>query len=261
MNFDISEDFGTIFLKRIKDSVIEKDFSDIAINFEAYEDLNYSLEECLRPLIRCEFPAFYQKSYVEFFLTVANEENVTMERMNNIFEQNEIASIQWSIAESARIDQLIRSPFWVRIYLSSLFIFCDKLEVPLYGEGVVGEYYFLIVESALCLSDPKITILLSRFLEWLHAHVPNDGEHDNDNYFSLLSWLLLRRLAGGTEKQIFNDVKKELLSRKSTINNISFPSMMGGESTWLKLHQAIPLRYGATKNEFDLIINGTVGSL
>lgn len=254
--FTISDDFGTGFLRNVKARLSDDDFFPVRSNFDAYADLNYSLEQVLAPLEIELFPQPKQVRWHEklMYSKAKNDQcdALSLEDINEAFSQDEIASYQWSINESVGYAGLIQCSSWAKTYLAALYIYCSRLDP---SEDVESDYLYAIVEDALAGNCTECSDLFVNFIEWLYDHVPPSPDYDD--YFTLLTWLLLRRLRGGTTEVQFNTVKNKLLSRKYTPTQISTLTVCKRDAAaWFELHKRIPLRYGASNEDFETIILG-----
>lgn len=248
--FKADINFSRVFLESIEKHIPSNGFDLVESGLKMYRELDPAciLEAFLKPLTNKRFPE--GRADGDIFAVAAAMENFLA---SGVPEQNaEIVRYEWWIHEGIGLDTCSKVDGWVKIYISSLFNYCERL-CPFLDVG--GDYYHLIVDAEVrnCSLD-RVNLFLM-FIEWLDACVEVSPEYEN--YYALLSWLLLRRLIGGTSEQQFNLVMNNLRSRQYTKEEInSLPYGEKGCNAWFELHQRIPLRYGATNEDFEAIILG-----
>nr|WP_315201375.1 hypothetical protein [uncultured Albidiferax sp.] len=250
--FLISSDFGSDFLRLVKSKILDEDFLEVKKNFDSYADLNLPFSVISAPLLAEKFPSNKRIGFSnEFVFSMYRSgilENLTSNDLHAAFLQDPIASFHWSIYEAAHFYNLLDCQPWVKAYFSSLFIYCERLEPSL---DVESDYLYLIVDEG----EKELCGKFAKFIEWLIEFVPKDDEYDD--YYLLLTWLLLKRISGDADEEIYKNVVGVLLAKKYTSSQISYLSVCErGQEEWLALHKRIPLKYGIENKVFETIILG-----
>jgi hypothetical protein len=157
----------------------------------------------------------------------------------------------WAIYECG-YEMIATLPAWPRLYVSSLYLYCDDMKLG--SMEIESDYYYmnLVGELEEGVSDCSFQFL--KFLEWHFKNI-RAGE---ENYFPLLSWLLLRRLRGDADEQVYDNVMQVLVANNysSDLMRIFFTNSDRGMNSWLDIHKRIPLRYRYSSHDYERIICG-----
>lgn len=205
--FDSSRVTGSKFIEFIKKQIDMKEFSALSREAGFADPNTFTVEQVVQPLIDEEFPQYDHYEYL------------------------------WAIFESD-LERLRRYSRWMKIYLSSLYIYCNK--VKQWGMVVESDYFYLVVETELDDPDLDSARQFLTFLEWLYEYV--EGDDGYDDFYCLLTWTLLRRLIGATDDELFLRVRKTLSDRIPLERHLSELTVSKRDvSSWFDLHQRIPL--------------------
>ena len=168
------------------------------------------------------------------------------------YPQKDFADFRWAINESeiAHLKQLSQV---LQFYLSSLYIYCNKIEPG--GLDIEGDCYFLTIQSELSTGISQSSEYFLMFIEWLYDHV-EEGEGYED-YYLLLGWLLFRRLRQDGSREIFSKVFDALKNKhypREVLETLTVSE--NGINEWLTLNRQIPGLHGYTPEDFEPIIRG-----
>lgn len=125
------------------------------------------------------------------------------------FPQSEDYEYMWAIHECGP-RALCSHPSALRLYLSALYVYCNKRMV--WTLTVQGDYYYMFVETALAL--PRFRMVAADFLGWLGRSETCDAGYDRR--FCLISEYLLRaaqcqcRIADGIAEQLLGESSLQL---------------------------------------------------
>lgn len=179
-------------------------------------------------------------------------EEITRVLNNYEFPGEGFYEFEWAIYE-CEFDCLRKYSIWMQALLASLYVYCNKRKQ--WGITIDSNYHYLII--SLVLDEPQkkdLALSYLAFLEWLHDHVEADIGYEN--YFSLLTWTLLRRLTGLTNHPRFQKVVDILLKKNYSTDVIETLTVSDlGIEAWYELHQKIPCP-SLLKKQFDQIIRG-----
>ena len=154
------------------------------------------------------------------------------------FPTEDVYDYEWAIYESG-LECLKEYSSWMQLYLAALYVYCNKRRQ--WGITVESDYYYFMIELALDERQrQEILPLCLSFVEWLHDQVVPDTGYDD--YYCLLTWTLLCRLAGGADHPRFLAVVDYLLEEKgySTEELQDLTVSDRGIEAWHELHQRIP---------------------
>lgn len=159
----------------------------------------------------------------------------------------------WAIYECG-FDRIERCSKWVKLYLASLYIYCNKRKQ--WGLKIESDYYYMVISAETNEGVTDCSQQFLRFLEWLHEDVVEDEGYDN--YYLLLSWSLLRRLRNEVSDCVFQDVLRTLISKQYSADNIfALTVSERGGSAWYDLYRSIPMPLNYVETyEFDAIVKG-----
>ena len=159
----------------------------------------------------------------------------------------------WAIYESG-LEVVERCSAAMRVYLSSLYLYCNKRRA--WGMTVECDYYYLLIEAAKQADAGFQPAEILAFIEWLYEHVRADAGYDD--YFCLLSWAFLRRVAGRTGDEHFRQVLAELASRRYSSDRLAELTVSDRwPAAWLELHRDLAPLGGAVDKEFERLICGS----
>ncbi len=143
-------------------------------------------------------------------------------------------------------------PKALQFYLSSLYIFCNKIHC---GQYLDGDFYYLIIRSELTSEISPFSHYYLLFMEWLYEWVA--GQEYYDDYYFLLTWLLLRRLRQDGQQEVFEEVMNALEKKRYSQQTIELLGVRAkGVEAWLALNHQIPGLHGYTPEDFDPLIRG-----
>jgi hypothetical protein len=179
----------------------------------------FSVDELMQPLLRGRFPEDKHYEYL------------------------------WAIYECG-LELLERCSAAMRVYLSSLYVYCNKRRA--WGMTVECDYYYALITTA---KEPGTDFPpdeILAFIEWLIDHV--EAGEGYDDYFCLLSWAFLRRIAGRTGDARFREVLAELVARGYSKERLAELTVSDRwPAPWLELHRSLGPADGAEK-EFERLI-------
>ena len=163
----------------------------------------------------------------EFRLVLASHE----------FPENNFYEYEWAIYESG-YSRIRNHSTWMQLFLASLFVYCEKRKH--FGLEISSDYHYLVLLLALENPDEiNIGSLYLSFLEWLYVHVKPD--YDFDDYYCLLTWLLLRRITNTTDHPDFLTVLDILEKRNYSTEELQELTVSDrGIESWLELHMQTP---------------------
>ena len=163
----------------------------------------------------------------EFILVLASHE----------FPKNNFYEYEWAIYESG-YSRIRNHSNWMQLFLASLFVYCEKRKH--FGLEISSDYHYLVLLLALENPDvKKLGALYLSFLEWLQDHVQPDTGFDD--YYCLLTWLLLRRITNTSDHPDFLTVLDILEKRNYSTEELQELTVSDrGIESWLDLHMQIP---------------------
>ena len=221
--FDSRQTQGTEFVEVLGDKISLKEFDLLRAEAGFNAPNNFPIGSIIHPLLSKQFPSEDPYEY------------------------------EWAIYECG-FDCLWNYSAWMRTYLASLYIYCNKRRQ--WGISIESDYYYLVIETALN-QQPKEIVLVPAFLsfvEWLYDWVEADTGYDD--YYCLLTWMLLRRLSGATDHKRFRKVIDLLLAKRYSRQELSMLTVSDrGIEAWFELHQRIPCPE-ALRTDFERIIRG-----
>lgn len=180
-------------------------------------------------------------------------EAVTRVLLSRQFPHEKEYEYEWAIYECG-FDRLWNYSAWMRIYLASLYIYCNKRQQ--WGITIESDYYYLAIVTALdqkSKEEQLISAFIS-FIEWLNNCVEADTGYND--YYCLLAWTLLRRLSGSTDHKDFRKVVDFLLEKHYSAEELTELTVSDrGIDAWFDLYQKIPCSE-ALKTDFEMIIRG-----
>ena len=221
--FDSQQTQGTEFLKILSGKIRLDEFDLLRAEAGFSFPNNFSIDAIVGVLLSRQFPS------------------------ENLYEY------EWVIYE-CEFDRLRRYSAWMKMYLASLYIYCNKRRQ--WGITIESDYYYLVIETAID-QQPKEKELVPAFLsfvEWLYDWVEADTGYDD--YYCLLAWTLLRRLSDSNEHKCFRKVVDFLLDKHYSIQELSELTVSDrGIEAWFELHQRIPCPE-VLRADFERIIRG-----
>jgi hypothetical protein len=183
----------------------------------------FSVEELMQPLARERFP---EENHYEYL---------------------------WAIYECG-LGLLERCSAAMRVYLASLYVYCNKRRI--WGTTVECDYYHALIHiTRESRTDFRPAELLA-FIEWLNDHVP--AAEGYDDYFCLLSWAFLRRLAGRTDDERFREVIAHLGAKRYSKERLAELAVSDRwPAAWLELNRLLPAAGAGIEKELEHLISGT----
>lgn len=173
--------------------------------------------------------------------------------LNKQFPVKDLYEYEWAIYECG-FDCLWDYSAWMKIYLASLYIYCNKRRQ--WGITIESDYYYLVIKTALEQQAKEIelvSVFLS-FVEWLYDWVEADDGYND--YYCLLSWTLLHRLSNSINHKYFRQVVDLLLAKRYSGEELSMLTVSDrGSEAWFGLHQRIS-HPETLEADFERIIRG-----
>ena len=168
------------------------------------------------------------------------------------FPRQEYYEIQVGIYECG-LDSFESCPRALQMYVSSLYIYCNKAK--LWGLYLESDFLYREIRREMIFGPSEFSNHFLRFLEWAYVYGPVDTGYDD--YYFLLSWLMLSRLAGAGASPLSGQVLNYLHKKELTADDIEVLSTSEFKSTdWLALHQTIPLPDKSQSSIFEQVISG-----
>jgi hypothetical protein len=159
----------------------------------------------------------------------------------------------WAIYECG-LDALQRCSAAMRVYLASLYVYCNKRRI--WGATVECDYYYALIETARERGTDFPPAELLAFIEWLNDRVP--AAEGYDDYFCLLSWAFLRRLAGRTDDERFREVIAHLAAKRYSKERLGELTVSDRwPAAWLELNRLLPPGGARIDREFERLVSGT----
>ncbi len=141
---------------------------------------------------------------------------------------------EWAIYECG-FEALERCSVSMRAYLAFTYIYCNKRKQ--WGISIESDFFYALIQSSL--SDRWLADLSLRFIEWLNDCVTADEGYED--YYALLSWLLLRRIRGETADPVVAQVVEALLAKAYTSEQLSALTVSDRNAvSWLELYRRLP---------------------
>jgi hypothetical protein len=170
------------------------------------------------------------------------------------FPDSDFYEYEWAIYECG-YEAIAMLPRWARLYVCSLYLYCNKLRQ--WSINIESDYYYMVLVGELEDGVSDCSLWFCRFLEWLFECVPQDDGYED--YFLFLSWLLLKRLRGDTNEHVYENVMDVLLRKNLTGDGIRMLTVSDrGMNSWIELHKRIPLRYRYASLVYERIICGEI---
>ncbi len=182
--------------------------------------------------------------------------NFPIEKITNILETKSFPTedhyeFLWAIYECGR-DELTHMSCPMRIYLASLYVYCNK--IYLWGTAIESDYYLIMLNAAIESESGEYETLLC-FVEWLHDYVQPDEGHDD--YFCLLTWIFLQRKARLTNRFEFQKVLTFLEAKQYTQQQLDELTVSDNwRENWLGLSDSLPVVYDVEAERYTKIIYG-----
>ncbi|KAB8198576.1 hypothetical protein FKV24_001385 [Lysobacter maris] len=167
------------------------------------------------------------------------------------FPQSGHYDIEFAIYE-CWIDRFDSYSPWMRLYLAVLYLYCH--DVTQGGICVESEYCLMAVSAAADGGQDAIR-LLSDYLLWSRHGVPAGEGYDD--YFCLLSWVMLQRSAGLTDTDTFSDVMAVLAGKEYDPGELEgFSAAEGWQDRWMRLSDSLASGEGFDSSDYRRIIMG-----
>lgn len=213
---------GVHFLDALSDNIVDGDLASLAGSGGFGPPNAFEYERILSPLRERKFPDHDFYEYV------------------------------WAIYECG-YEAIAMLPRWARLYIASLYLYCNKLKQ--WSIDIESDYYYMILVGELEEGITDCSLWFLKFIEWLFECVSQDEGYED--YFLLLSWVLLRRLRGDANEQVYNSVMDVLLAKDLSGDDLRMLAVSDrGMSSWLEIHKRIPLRYRYSSDDYEKIICG-----
>jgi len=221
--FSTRSNAGAEFLEFLRSRIDLDEFRHLAKEGGFSPPNTFTIEDIIGPILDARFPA---ADHYEF---------------------------EWAIYECG-LDNLRSYTKEMRIYLCAIYMYCNK--VRQWGISIESEYHRMAVTSVLERSDPAYIKNFITYLEWLFENVePDQGYED---YFCLLSWIILQRVAQDASSDLFDLVMSHLSSKNYSVQQLSELSVIEQwNADWLQLSETIPLNYGHSEVDYKRIICGS----
>lgn len=170
----------------------------------------------------------------------------------SLFPTTDLMELQWALYECG-IDRLREYTPWMKTYAAAVYVYCNKRRQ--WSVNIESEFYHMVIHTAL---DPSLCAKLAppflSFIEWLSDKVEPDVGYDD--YYCLLSWLLLRRGLQRTDDDGFRSIVEALLARQYTTETISMLSVAENNlERWWQLHEQLPCP-DRFRSDFERIVLG-----
>lgn len=221
--YNSKEQQGEIFLSALNHKITNKEFNLLQDEAGFSPPNIFPIERLVQPLASKNFPTYGLREYT------------------------------WAIHE-CDFNRLRGYSSWMKTYLSSIYIYCDK--IPEEWMPVESDYYYLVIETALNDKEKdEICRLFISFIEWLYDWVPPNPGYDD--YYCLLTWTFLRRMQNATSDKYFSKTLDLLLRKNYSSERLDELTVSErGISEWLKLHRSIPCHSESMRINFEKIILG-----
>lgn len=170
------------------------------------------------------------------------------------FPNDDFYEYLWAIYECGW-ENLRRYSPWMRACIASFYIYCNKRrQGPV---EVESDYFLLAIEAALETQKPELPARFLDFIEWLHDSVP--AAEGYDDYFALLSWGLLQRMAQTRKEDVLRAVLDVLLNKGYSTERLTELTVSDrGIESWLDLHRRLPSAGASIDKDFERIIAGHI---
>jgi hypothetical protein len=182
-----------------------------------------------------------------------NVERITQPLLDGEFPKTNHYEYLWALYE-CEFEGLRKYSNSMKMYLSAIYLYSNKIRQ--WGTRVESDFYYLVIEAELVRLNPDHVMQFLKFMEWLDVEVEADCGYDD--YFFLLSWILLRRLIGLTKDKTFELVAKRLMekdyARPYYLAELTVSER--GASSWFELHQRIPLEISGSHIDYRKAILG-----
>ena len=160
--------------------------------------------------------------------------------------------IEWAIYECGW-DSLRLYSAPLRIYLACLYVYCNKRRQ--WSIVVDSDYFYLAIEAVMGLEQPVSSQQFAGFVEWMSDHVTPDAGYEN--YYELLSWALMQRVAPTANADTLRAVLGVLLAKDYDPGRLAESTVSDrGVAAWLALHHRVPSAGAAIDEQFERIILG-----
>lgn len=160
--------------------------------------------------------------------------------------------IEWAIYECGW-ENLLRYSVDMKAYLASLYVYCNKRKQ--WSIVIDSDYFYLAIEAALESKHPGSAQNFAGFIEWLNDHVVPDQGYEN--YYELLSWALLQRIAQTDGVAAMQAVLTVLRAKNYNAERLSELTVSDRSMVaWLELHRRVPSAGAALDEQFERIILG-----
>lgn len=167
------------------------------------------------------------------------------------FPKDRLYDIEWAIYE-CDIDRIRLYSVWMKIYLAALYVYCNK--VRQWGVSVESEYYLMAIEEVIGEGGEVVDVFLG-FIEWLWEVVKPDVGYED--YFCLLSWVMLMRSAESTNSELFDKVVMMLKGKGFGAGDMEALSVAEGwQARWLQLSDRLDPGHRYDRSDYERIIYG-----
>jgi hypothetical protein len=172
-----------------------------------------------------------------------------------LFPRDGQYELEWAIYECG-LERLETYSKGIQIYTSALYVYCNKMHQ--WGICTESHFLFSVVELELKGGPSQYAEYFSKFIEWLHESVEADNGYND--YYLLVTWLLLARLTAQDSSDCFRSVLNYLLAKQLTGDEIDALNVSKySRLNWLELHKSIPLTDSSLNVDFEQIISGRCG--
>lgn len=166
--------------------------------------------------------------------------------------KTDLASYKNAISELVHLRDQTGYSVWMRSYLATLYIYGEAMEHTIADES---DYYRMLVEFVLVDKLTSLGNYFLAFIEWLFDNT--DWQFRNQDYWLLLSWLIMRGELGGAPANKYANVFILLSQRKYSPDEISRLTVCEYDSKeWRRLQMKMKLPSGYSQQDFDEIIVG-----
>ncbi len=215
---------GARFLDVLSSHICGDDFASLAGAGGISPPNNFGLDRLLLPLKERRFP---DANYFDY---------------------------EWAIYECG-YEIVAGLPRWPRLYLCALYLYCNRMQQ--WGTDIDSDYYYMVLVGELNDGVSDCVLQFASFLEWLWECVPQDDGFED--YFLLLSWVLLKRLQPDHNEAVYRNAMAALREKNLTREAIeSLTVSARGRDAWLHIHKRIPLAYGFSSRDYEMIICGNL---
>jgi len=169
------------------------------------------------------------------------------------FPRENLYDLEWAIYECG-VERLALYSRPIQMYTSALYVYCNKIHQ--WGMCIESDFLYRVVKLELKNGVSPYSICFSKFIEWLHEFVDEDLGYQD--FYLLLTWLLLSRLTSEAPANRMREVISYLLNKRLTGEDIDALSVSEyTRAHWLELHRAIPLADASLDADFEKIIAGS----